>query len=362
VAWDARGAVGRNWFTRTECVLDEGAFALLERLGDWRPVDELFPADADEHERTSVATALMRLIDGGLVLVDGTPAARDDDRLAREWEWGATAGVFHFGIHDTVYVAPETIRAHVEARMATTAEIEVFDRAAPSALAMRVPERGDGLLRALFRRRSRRSFADADMPLAALAECLFAGFAIVGFAAVDAHGGERLPLGPCPSGGARHPFEAYVCAYHVAGLEPGVYRYTGIDHSLSRVHERPPPDPPRLLGGQTWFANAGALVLLVAHFQRTQRKYPHPGAFRVVLLEAGHIAQNVLVTAAAHELAATPTCAVSDRLLEETCGLDPITQAVVHVVALGARGDVTSPADFPACEENPALRGWLDGV
>ena len=361
VAWDRRGPVGRNWFARTEAILDARALDLLGRLDDWSAIEALFPCGATADERAALAAALVRLVDAALVLVEGTAAADDDERLAREWEWGLTAGVFHFGVHDTVYVAPASIRAQVQARLAATAAVETYALPSTGARALPRPGRERPLLRALCRRRSCRSFADTEMPLEVLAECLFAGLAIVGFGAAD-DGGERLPLTPCPSGGARHPFEAYVCAYRVSGLAPGVYRYAGIDHSLSRIHDRPPPEASTLLGGQTWFADAGALVLLVAHFQRTQRKYPHPGAFRVVLLEAGHIAQNLLVAAAGHGLAATPTCAVSDRDLEAACALDPIRQAVVHVVALGARGDAQASADFVRYDENPALPGWLDGV
>ncbi|MDV4159365.1 MULTISPECIES: nitroreductase family protein [Rhizobium] len=39
----------------------------------------------------------------------------------------------------------------------------------------------------------------------------------------------------------------------------------------------------------------------------------HPTGFRVVLIEAGHIAQNMLLAATASGLVATPTCALRWR-------------------------------------------------
>ena len=55
VAWDARGPVGRNWFMRTECVLDGRALALLETLGSWCSIDSCSGEHADEHELAALA-------------------------------------------------------------------------------------------------------------------------------------------------------------------------------------------------------------------------------------------------------------------------------------------------------------------
>ncbi|MGO7624572.1 nitroreductase family protein, partial [Rhizobium ruizarguesonis] len=41
----------------------------------------------------------------------------------------------------------------------------------------------------------------------------------------------------------------------------------------------------------------------------------HPTGFRVVLIEAGHIAQNMLLAATASGLVATPTCALNDSMI-----------------------------------------------
>src|SRR5262249_36781366 len=92
-------------------------------------------------------------------------------------------------------------------------------------------------------------------------------------------------------------------------------------------------------------AGGAAVVFLCAVFERSMYKYPHPTGYRVVLMEAGHIAQNLLLAATAHDLAAAPTCAISDRAVEELLGLDRVGQAALHAVALGARAAQPSPAD-----------------
>lgn len=214
----------------------------------------------------------------------------------------------------------------------------------------------DSFFRTLRRRRSHRAFAGRPLRLVALARVLAAGLAITDFATsrLSERGLGPLPLKPTPSGGARNPYEAYVVVRAVDGLEAGVYHYAGGEHTLGR---RPGTVPPfsRLLGGQEWFDAAAAVVFLVASFARTAWKYPHPTAYRVVLMEAGHIAQNLLLAATREELAAAPTAAIHDGVVERLLGLSPPLQSAVYAVVLGERGEGRSVADFPRVTPNPVF-------
>ena len=46
-----------------------------------------------------------------------------------------------------------------------------------------------------------------------------------------------------PSGGARNPYEAYVFARKVDGLEAGIYHYSALDHDLAKVSDARPTSP-----------------------------------------------------------------------------------------------------------------------
>jgi nitroreductase len=67
-------------------------------------------------------------------------------------------------------------------------------------------------------------------------------------------------------------------------------------------------------------------------------KYHDPGAYRVTMIEAGHIAQNIMLVATRHGLAANPSGALARGLVEETLGVGGITQAVVYALVLGVPG------------------------
>jgi len=339
----------RTWLSST-------AVGLLAALADWSAAEELFAPTLSPEEHATLSAELGRLVSEGLIVVAGTPLADLDLHYQREWKWGLAAGLYHFGIKDPAYLGPEAMFAVLNAHGAVEPSPPLYATNHGLPRTPLAPPADDAIAATLARRRSTRAFdPDRPLPLAALRDCLYSALAIVAFGKSGVASEGYLPFKPTPSGGARNPFEAYVVARSVEGLAPGVYHYAGIDHSLGLVRPGPVPPLDGLLGGQAWFAAAGAIVFLVADFKRCWWKYPHPTGFRVVLLEAGHIAQNLLVTAAAHGLAATPTCALSDFAVEELLGLDRVTQAAVHSVALGARAPGPSLADLPEIRPNPLL-------
>src|SRR5262249_24654762 len=74
----------------------------------------------------------------------------------------------------------------------------------------------------------------------------------------------RVMLRSSPSGGARHPTEAYLLVREIAGVAPGAYYYAPAEHTLVRLRRRrfSGADFARLLGGQHWYAGASALVCM----------------------------------------------------------------------------------------------------
>ena len=355
-SFEAGVVVGESFLARKRAALAPHAIGLLTLLESWRTPEELFAGVEEPEARTALAAEIVGLIDLGFIVVEGSPVADLDERYRRDWKWGASAGLYHFGIKDPEYVGPAQAYEILTQRAATHPSPPLYATNDGLPRTPLAPPDPSGFVAHLAGRRSTRAFdATRQLPLAALRDCLYAGLAIVAFGESSLASEGLLPLKPTPSGGARNPFDAYVVARDVEGLAPGVYHYAGIDHSLGLVRAGMPPSAEVLLGGQAWFAGAAAVVILVASFERCWWKYPHPTGFRVVLLEAGHIAQNLLLAAAEHDLAATPTCAVSDRALEELIGLDRVTQAAVHTVALGRRAPAPSYADLPSIVPNPRL-------
>jgi SagB-type dehydrogenase family enzyme len=153
---------------------------------------------------------------------------------------------------------------------------------------------------------------------------------------LDAAYGRRPPnRRTVPSGGALYPLELYVAAHAVRGLPPGVHRYDTELHALER---HAPHDPwpaleracpfPGLLGG------GAAALLVLAVFGRTRFKYGQRG-FRFALLEAGHLAQNAVLCAAALGVPALPLGGFYDGRVDELVGADGVEESVVYAIVLG---------------------------
>ena len=82
---------------------------------------------------------------------------------------------------------------------------------------------------------------------------------------------------------------------------------------------------------------------MTAVFQRTQMKYAERG-YRYVLLEAGHIGQNICLVANAVGLASCPIVGTYDAALERLIDIDGVTESVVYALGLGYPHD-SSPRE-----------------
>ena len=198
---------------------------------------------------------------------------------------------------------------------------------------LRRPRFSDPVLAAMRARRTVRGFTSKPVTLDEIGTCLFAGLGIVGFYEHDDLG--RMPLKMTPSGGARNPFEAYVYARRIDGLARGIYHYSALDHSLAPLSRSRLPRPSGLLSGQRWADDAAAIVFLVANLGRTMWKYDHPRSYRVVIAEAGHIAQNFSIAAARLGLATDPTMSIQDSLTEAALGIELPLQSPLYALSLG---------------------------
>jgi len=105
-----------------------------------------------------------------------------------------------------------------------------------------------------------------------------------------------------PSAGARYPLEVYPIVLRCSGIPPGLYHYAPTKHSLVCLLGK---DLTQLLVSATSderIVSAGLVIVLTGVFGRTTEKYGARG-LRYVLIEVGHVAQNLALVATALGLA-----------------------------------------------------------
>jgi SagB-type dehydrogenase family enzyme len=346
---DSDRIVVHNFLTQTTFAADRVVIDIVSRLANWTD-DAQVKDSLGGYSSGSVEDALRQLVDLDVLIVEGSEAARRDARYEQNWLWGPFAAAYHFGSQGGVFMS-DAQTLDMLGQVAKVSPSPPLYRRNPAGsdtlAAARRPEYGEPF-QTMAARRTNRLLLDAAIPFDVVADCLLFSMAITAILEFPEVG--DLPLKMTPSGGARNPYEAFVLARKVDGLPAGVHHYSAIDQTFGLLRPGHPPPFPTLLGRQEWTATAAAVIVLVANFDRPMWKYHDPSAYRVTAIEAGHIAQNMLLVATKHGVAANPTAFLAITELEDTLGLDGLTQYPMYAVALGRvaphdDGDLAAIAD-----------------
>jgi SagB-type dehydrogenase family enzyme len=165
--------------------------------------------------------------------------------------------------------------------------------------------------RALAERRSVREFAEGPLPLGDVTQLLWAAQGIT-----DGRGHRTAP-----SAGALYPLEVYLVAGAVSGIAPGAYRYDPQHHRLLPLSRRDLRGPLAAAAlEQDFVAEAPAVLVLAAVYERTARKYGGR-APRYAHMEMGHAAQNVYLQSVALGLGTCMVGAFRDAQLKRVLAL-----------------------------------------
>ncbi|MHC4278140.1 MAG: SagB/ThcOx family dehydrogenase [Planctomycetota bacterium] len=183
---------------------------------------------------------------------------------------------------------------------------------------------------AITQRKSRRRFKGESI---SLTELSFLLWATQGIRKTIDYG---HALRTVPSAGARHALETYLAVLNVDNLGAGFYRYLPVSHSIL-VEKLDDLAGQKLNGAsfqQGWMANAAVVFIWTTIPYRMEWRYGL-AAHRVILLDAGHVCQNLYL---ACEAVGVGTCAVAaydqekmDQLLE----IDGDDEFVIYAAAVG---------------------------
>jgi SagB-type dehydrogenase family enzyme len=318
------GVAGFNFLQKSAF---QGTGALLDVLNDnkdWKESAGLEPGDECAY------------VELGAMVAGASAEDASEQEFLEKWAWGLPAALFHFSVQGNSFQTLE----QGEAKQLANADkfglpnLYLDNSGCPQVTALAKSDESSKLISVMARRRSVRETSDACIPLRCVSDILFSGMGITGFVQ---NAVATLPLSMTPSGGGRNPFEAYLFARKVDGLEPGIYHYSAVDHTLGRIAGALPDRLSQIVGNQDWADEMSCIIVLAAFFERTMWKYDDPNAYRVVLIEAGHIGQNMLLVTTEKGLCACPTAALSHEPLFELLELPSrITCAPVYAIAIGA--------------------------
>lgn len=322
--------------------------------------------------------ATAALLDLGVLVTQGDEQAQIDDQAFRRLGWHPPAVVAHLAARwqgvDAIREMAETgtdsneslLRQH---GLPPPHALPSSDPAADVGLPRIVRDDFDALLDT--RATCRNYDLDAVVPLATFAQLMARVFGARGIG--HPAPGFDVYKRTSPSGGALHPTECFLVVQRVEGIAPGLYRYRIDNHALEPVTPgAAPPQPgdagvhplgdalPRAwtaeelrafariaVAGQDFFADAAVLCVLAPRFHRNFWKYRnHAKAYRVCVLDVGHLSQTLQLCATQAGLGPFVTGAINEIDLERAFGMTGHAQSPLVVCGFGPRADTLATSEF----------------
>ena len=178
---------------------------------------------------------------------------------------------------------------------------------------------------ALRQRRSALNFSTQPLSLEEISQILWAAQGVT-----DPPSGKRT----APSSGATYPITMYLSAHNIDSLEPGLYRYRSECHQLQLVAAG---DYRRRIHAialrQQWALEASAVIIFSGNSDKVARKYKNHSRDSV-LLEAGHISQNIYLQCTALDMGVVAIGGFSRTEMHALLGL-PEEEEVVYLNLIG---------------------------
>jgi SagB-type dehydrogenase family enzyme len=250
---------------------------------------------------------------------------------------GRTIGRFLHSVTKKGVVQGGGLESGEVLQLAMDGNYRVYPDAPRIALGRSVPDRLRGFQALTHSRRSPREFLGNAIEREVFDALLAAACGVTG---AMSWAGREVKLRAYPASGALYAVEIYPVVFGVKGLQPAVYHYRAVEHELEVV--RTDIDRAHFLSAtlpveREMVSGASAMICLTGFFKRHETKYGQ-GGYRMLVAEAGHISQNLLLAATALDLSARPFGGVFDGLLNHVLGLDGDDEQFLLAVLVGYSG------------------------
>jgi SagB-type dehydrogenase family enzyme len=141
-----------------------------------------------------------------------------------------------------------------------------------------------------------------------------------------------------PSAGARHALETTLLVNRVDGLKPGLYRYLSLEHQLGifKIDNYISDEIVKASFGQDLIKKSAVTFIWTAVIYRMKWRYGER-SYRYIFLDAGHVAQNLYLSAESIGCGVCSIAAFSDDEMNRILKLDGKEQFVIYMAAAGKK-------------------------
>ena len=150
--------------------------------------------------------------------------------------------------------------------------------------------------------------------------------------------GTSSTLRTVPSAGARHALDTYLLVNAVEGLESGYYRYIALEHKLMMISKEEDLADKLMQAclNQKMITGSAVTFLWCAVMERMTWRYQERG-YRYILLDAGHVCQNLYLASEAIGCGACAIAAFDDDQVNQLLGFNGEEQFIVYLATVGKR-------------------------
>lgn len=147
-----------------------------------------------------------------------------------------------------------------------------------------------------------------------------------------------------PSGGARHPTEAYVIAINVEDMESGVYHFNVESNSLDKINNILPKERLETIfegpfrSRQEEFTEPSAIMFMTSVFERNMWRYREPRTYRTLFMDIGHLTTTFNLICTHLGYGCYFQHGMIDDEIEKIIGVHYLDEGVVWGAAIGAPG------------------------
>ena len=201
----------------------------------------------------------------------------------------------------------------------------------PDAVPIDLPDPNDPALgnlsvrEAIFRRESHRKYSDAALTISELSFLLYATQGVRKYT-------PKYSFRAVPSAGCRHSFETYLFIRRVEGLDESLYRYLPLTHQLTLTGRPDPESLNQAMNKQLW--NSAVVFIWTAIPFRMEWRYGEESA-KLILLDAGHLCQNLYLAAESIDCGVCAIGAYSQRETDAFVGADGEEEFAVYLATVG---------------------------
>lgn len=357
--WQDGKFVIENYLSNKQVEVNPLIINLLQRMDEYRHLNDVLEIFGNIPKSDWLVQQLLK---HDLLVTEGTALDIKDRSIEQSWKWNQDARYFHYSSQHVQYEGSIKKQREALAKLAETnpppspfkdyrdgnsnneRNLLNVKLAGSYDDNYRQQSRGEGqtqndLWQSLLKRRTRRNFQRKKISFDDFSTLILWTWGRTH--TIKSEIGTNL-LKTSPSAGARHPIEVYPLVIRVKGADPGIYHYSVKSHELECIKkgmlERLAL---RLCSYQPWVRNASALFFMTAVLPRSMWKYNHSHAYRVVLLDAGHLGQTFHLVCTRLGLAPFTTAATKDKEIERALGIDGVSEIPVYTAAVGlpASGD-----------------------